>query len=156
MNAPRIGQILSNLVPLSNHDVEEILQEQKATRQRFGDAALALGMVMPQHVWKAWLQQMQDAHGHIDLELAGIDSQAIDQLSPDLARQYRVVPVRTSGNDLLVACEAELTATARQELQSRSGCRLIFATANAEQVEAALERLYAPASCGASCSTAAA
>ncbi|HEY0009115.1 MAG TPA: hypothetical protein VGB55_10365, partial [Tepidisphaeraceae bacterium] len=60
-NSPRIGQILSRSVPLTEHDLEEILQEQKVTRQRFGDAALALGMVQPKHVWDAWMQQLHTA-----------------------------------------------------------------------------------------------
>src|SRR5439155_6477219 len=56
----RIGELLSRMVPLSGHDVEEILQEQSATRRRFGEIALAWGLCKPEHVWDAWGQQSTD------------------------------------------------------------------------------------------------
>ena len=37
----RFGELLSRLVPLSGHDIEEILQEQSANRRKFGDIALS-------------------------------------------------------------------------------------------------------------------
>ena len=48
----RIGELLRKMVPLSRHDIEEILQEQTSTRRRFGDIALAWGLVKPEHVWE--------------------------------------------------------------------------------------------------------
>jgi type IV pilus assembly protein PilB len=147
MKSPRIGQILSTLVPLSNHDVEEILEEQKATRQRFGDAALALGLVRPQHVWEAWIQQMSNESGEIDLDQVGIDSQALDRLSGDLAQKHRVVPIRTSGDQLLVVCAGTLSDGARDQMQKQCGMRIIVTTARSGQVDAAIKRLYAPTSC---------
>ena len=36
---PRIGELLSQMVPLDGQDVDEILQEQGVTRRRFGEIA---------------------------------------------------------------------------------------------------------------------
>src|SRR5687768_5822111 len=54
----RIGELLSGIVPLSNHDVEEILQEQSGTHRKFGEIALAWGLSQPEHVWNAWCRQL--------------------------------------------------------------------------------------------------
>ena len=37
----KFGELLSRMVPLSGHDVEEILSEQNSNRRKFGDIALA-------------------------------------------------------------------------------------------------------------------
>ena len=55
----RIGELLSRIVPLSGHDVEEILEEQSANRRKFGEIALAWGLCRPEHVWDAWCQQSE-------------------------------------------------------------------------------------------------
>ena len=52
------GQCLGRVVPLSAHDVSEILEHQAATRRRFGEIALAWGLCRPQHVWQAWWAQL--------------------------------------------------------------------------------------------------
>src|SRR5439155_13147358 len=83
----RFGELLSRMVPLSGHDVEEILQEQNANRRRFGEIALAWGLCRPEHVWDAWAQQNADGNELVDLEQIGIDAQAAAMLSPDDARR---------------------------------------------------------------------
>ena len=37
----RMGELLSRMVPLSGHDVEEILEEQNSNRRKFGEIALS-------------------------------------------------------------------------------------------------------------------
>lgn len=140
---PRIGQLLSQAVPLSDHDLEEILQEQKVTRQRFGDAALALGMVQPQHVWDAWMQQLHITETTIDLAAMGVDSQALNALPGRVAAQFRVVPVRVNGHELVVACGQPLDETAKRTVQQHCKQNVLFAFAKPEHVDAAIARYYA-------------
>src|SRR2546423_848682 len=54
----RFGEILGRLVNLSGHDVNEILEEQNATHQRFGEIALSWGLCAPEDVWQAWCDQL--------------------------------------------------------------------------------------------------
>src|SRR5690606_20585255 len=104
----RIGQILCRNVPLSEHDIEEIVEEQKATRTRFGDAALALGVVRPEDVWRAWIEQIQGENATVDLDLLGVDAQAVAYLPAPAAQKHKVVPIRVHGNELVVACARRL------------------------------------------------
>lgn len=136
----RIGDILRRSVSLSAHDVEEILQEQKASRKPFGEAALALGLVSSDAVWNAWLEQLRTTT--IDLARQPIDPMAVGLLPQDLARTYGVVPLRLRGNVLVIAAaEVPNEATLRQ-IEMRCRVRLVLAIATASSVTAALADLY--------------
>lgn len=137
---PQIGQILSQSVPLSDHDLEEILNEQKTTRQRFGDAALALGKARPEQVWEAWLTQVRESP--IDLRRVQPEDAAVAAVPAGLATLYSVVPLRVRGNDLVVAAAGELPDTAIAHITRRTGLRVILARADAAAVDYTLARLY--------------
>jgi kynurenine formamidase len=141
----KIGQLLEQIVPLTPHDIEDILQEQKATRQRFGDAALALGFVQPQHVWKAWIKQVESECVEVDLDAIGIDTQSLDHLPSGVARQFRVVPVRTSDNELVVACARSLDDVTKSQIQAHVRKHVHFVLTRSGQVEQALTQYYPPA-----------
>ena len=81
----RFGELLGKLVKLSQHDVEEILEDQTATHRRFGDIALSWGLCQPEHVWQAWSDQLLTQVQRVDLETLGVDSQAAANF-PDIAR----------------------------------------------------------------------
>ena len=81
----RIGELLRRLVPMTAHDVDEVLQEQRGTPRRFGEVAISLGLCRPEHVWKAWATQTSDTVEKVDLNVVGIDAQATAKLSSDVA-----------------------------------------------------------------------
>ena len=137
----RMGELLSRMVPLSGHDVEEILQEQSATRRRFGEIALAWGLCKPEHIWDAWCQQSGDGTETVDLDKIGVDAQAAAMLPADVARLHHVIPLR-------VASDAVLLATANgamehsDELATLLRRRVTFVHAEMKQVERMLDRYY--------------
>ena len=136
----RIGQILSESVPLTDHDVEEILNEQKSTRQRFGDAALALGKARPDQVWDAWLLQLREQP--VDLTRFTPDSAAVSCVPSGLALRIGFVPLRIRGNQLVVAAASELSADDKWVVERDCGVRLVVARAPLAEVSQALSRLY--------------
>jgi hypothetical protein len=103
MIQPRIGELLGQMGTLSPHDIDEILSEQRATRARFGTLAVSLGFCQPEHIWAAWSSQI---HGHpplVDLDQMGIDAQAIECVSRQLALDHHAMPVRLFEGQLFVA-----------------------------------------------------
>ncbi|HEX8325672.1 MAG TPA: hypothetical protein VF595_17340 [Tepidisphaeraceae bacterium] len=135
----QIGQILSQSVPLTDHDLEEILQEQKTTRQRFGDAALSLGKARPEQVWEAWLTQLQE--GPVDLTRVPPEDAAVAIVPAGLATFYNVVPLRVRGCELVVAA-VSLSDSAVVHLARRTGMRVIVAHAKGEDIDRVLAQLY--------------
>lgn len=138
----RFGELLSRLVPLSGHDIEEILQEQTANRRKFGEIALSWGLCKPEHIWDAWAQQSAHDHERVDLEKVGVDAQATALLPAEIARKLNVVPVRVASDVVLVAtadATPEHMADALNELLRR---RVRFVQVEREQLERTLQRYY--------------
>ena len=145
MRADRIGDILSRIIPLSGHDIEEILQEQRSSHRRFGDIALAMGLCQPADVWRAWSGQLDCPEGgvrHIDLDAVGIDSQAIEFMSAIDARRWTAIPVRVFGDELVVAVDRANLDGARAVIRARPGLHLKFVTAERTKILHAIDEYY--------------
>ena len=141
--AGRIGQRLRHLVPLSGHDVEDILQEQLATRARFGDAALALGLCRPEHVWRAWLDQTLDSPRHVELSEVGVDAQAVGLVPARLALRHGVLALRRVGNDLLLAVPPSISPHAVSEVEVAASLHAVCVTADPATLAAMVRHYYA-------------
>ena len=137
----RFGELLSRMVPLSGHDVEEILQEQSATRRRFGEIALAWGLCKPEHVWNAWCQQSEGGTETVDLEKIGVDSQAATMLPAHVAREHHVIPLRVAEGAVLLAT-ANGAMEHSDELAALLHRRVTFVHTDMKQLEKALDRYY--------------
>jgi hypothetical protein len=142
MSSKRIGEILRNLVPLSGHDIEEILSEQSATRKRFGEVALAMGLCRPEHIWKATTAQLDAGPRHVDLDTFGIDAQALEHLPAKTARALGVIPLRVAGETLVVAAHENSLVVAGEVLPVILSHRIKFVIADRDQVETALATYY--------------
>ena len=145
MPADRIGDILSRIIPLSRHDIEEILQEQRYSHRPFGDIALSMGFCQPADIWQAWSGQLDCPNGgvkHVDLKTFGVDAQAVDLMPAVDARRWTAIPVRVFGDALVVAVDAEDLEAARQNLRVRPGLQLKLVTCSRDQILNAIEQYY--------------
>ena len=139
MSQVLFGELLGRLVTLSRHDVDEILEEQSMTRQRFGDIALSRGLCEPEHVWSAWCDQLVTEVQRVDLDRLGVDARAAALVSGEVARRLSIIPVRTMGDHLVVAVADDAdTARAALALGLLSDRVLRFVVADAGQVRRAL------------------
>jgi hypothetical protein len=144
MNRPLFGQCLGQVVSLSDHDVSEILEDQAASRRKFGEIALAWGLCQPHHVWLAWCQQLNRLTPEIDLKVLGIDAQAVVHMPQALAKEFGVVPIRSFGDQLVVATCREGLGRASSELPKllRKDEKLDVATR--ASIDKAIDDYYAP------------
>lgn len=138
----RIGELLSRIIPLTDHDVEEILHEQAATNQKFGDIALSLGLCQPEHILRAWLNQLETRTDRVNIERLGVDVQALAHVSRDLARRHQALPVRAIDGDVLVAVCRVPDVQTLAELEACAGCRVKLVLADEAELVAAIERYY--------------
>lgn len=142
MATKRIGEILSHLVPLSGHDIEEILSEQHSSRKRFGDIALAMGMCRPEHIWKASTEQLDAGPRWIDLDTFGVDAQALAHIPAATARSLGVIPVRVFADDLVVAAHEHSLTSSAEVLPVIVSKQVKFVLADRERIEDAIETYY--------------
>ena len=146
MSGKRIGERLSNMVPLSGHDIEEILSEQNSTGKRFGDIALQLGLCSPEHVWRAWSSQLAENPQRVNLDDFAIDYQAVGCLPARIALRFHVMPLRVLGDELVIAVdESAYPEVARQLLQVLKH-KAQFVLSSHHQIARAIRQYYSKSS----------
>lgn len=138
----RIGELLSRIIPLSDHDVEEILHEQSATNQKFGDIALSLGLCKPEHVLRAWLHQLEHRTERVNIDRVGVDTQALVYLTRDAALRHTALPVRAIEDEVLIAVAHVPTVGGLASLEACAGRKVKLVLADETQLLAAIERYY--------------
>ncbi len=138
----RIGELLSRIIPLSDHDVEEILHEQAATNQKFGDIALQLGMCKPEHVLQAWMRQLETRTERISVQRLGVDAQALVHLTRKLAMKFVALPVRALRDEVLIAVAHVPSDDDLAALERHAGKRIKLVLADEAELREAIERFY--------------
>ena len=101
--AAKFGQMLSRFVPMSAHDIHEILDEQATCRRKFGEIALSWNLCRPDHVWRAWCAQLAQEPQYVVLDEIGVDTQAMTAVAYSIAREFSVLPLRLLDDELVVA-----------------------------------------------------
>jgi type IV pilus assembly protein PilB len=142
MGAARFGEILGRLVPISEQDISEILEEQAESHHRFGWIAMSWGLCQPEHVWQAWSEQLGQCRELVDLASVGIDTQSLVHVPFEVAQRFGVVPVRMTGNDLILAASLETIDQAVMQLPKLLGKRLKFVVADHNEVRSAIANSY--------------
>lgn len=142
MSRRRIGEILEQIVPLSGHDIEEILQEKRMKKCRFGEAAMSLGLAQPEHVLTAWTSQLNHEIHHIDLDHLGIDMQAVSLLPLAAAKKFGSIPIRASEGEIVVATSELCFEEASVGIPSILNRSVKFVLADQDQIQRAIARYY--------------
>jgi Type II secretion system (T2SS), protein E, N-terminal domain len=138
----RIGEVLGQMGQLTPHDVNEILAEQRTTGARFGEIALALGLLQPEHVWAAWCAQLAQRLERVDLKEVGIDAQAAEWVPREIAVGLHVMPLRVWEGRLVMAVADTTRAGALGELAQRVGLEIRCVLADSRQIAEALAEYY--------------
>ncbi|MDB5319397.1 MAG: type secretory pathway, ATPase PulE/Tfp pilus assembly pathway, ATPase PilB [Phycisphaerales bacterium] len=144
MDRARMGELLYRIGQLSSHDVDEVLCEQRQTRQRFGAIAVSLGFCQPEHVWAAWCSQLSGNLDRVNLDEIGIDAQAVECLPRELALGLRAMPVRLFEGQLIIALSDPARADGVAEMARRIGLQVKFVLADDAQIQRALLQYYPP------------
>jgi Type II secretion system (T2SS), protein E, N-terminal domain len=138
----RIGELLSRIIPLSGHDVEEILNEQTESNRKFGDIALSLGLAKPEHILRAWLHQLETRTERICLDNLGVDASTLVHLDRSVALQYQTLPLRCLDDELLLAVAHIPDAAGLTALETTARKRVKLVLADEAQLLRAIDRYY--------------
>ena len=144
MSRLRIGKMLEQMGKLSSHDIDEILHEQSAPggKKSFGEIALTWGLCQPEHIWKAWANQLSDGFERIDLRATGIDAQAVSRLPRELAVRFCAIGVRLLDDELVIAVSDAAHIALFEHLHEMHDTRPRFVLAEAQQIREMIARYY--------------
>src|SRR5678816_1337210 len=90
MRRTQIGQVLSQMGKLSSIDIDEILEQQAVSHQRFGEIAVSWGLCEPVDLCEAWCVQFSEGVEPADLAGGAVDSRLVLSLPARLARQLHI------------------------------------------------------------------
>ena len=99
----RIGQLLLSSGVLSQSQVDEILETQRRTGRPFGLIGEELFDLDPGEVESAWAYQYARLTRHIDPDVEVFDAAALELVTRRQAWQFRSLPVRFDGAELMIA-----------------------------------------------------
>ena len=141
MHAPLIGEVLCEMGLLTAGQVEQILELQKQTRQKFGQIAVHMGLVTAEQVWLAWAEQMSYRRRFVELNEVGIAPAAVERVTVSTARALGVVPLRLWGDHLIVASAPDISPSNLTELAEQTQCQVQACMAFPESIRYHLDRL---------------
>ena len=137
-----MGELLSTFVPISDQDVEEILEEQNLSRRRFGEIAVEWGLCDGGHVWKAWARQKDRPPMRVDLDKLGIDAQATTDLPREMALRCSAIPIRAFENLVVIAMRDTESKPVLEEHFKSKRREVAIVLADAAQIETAIGSYY--------------
>ena len=140
MKIKRLGEILVDSGRLTNEDIEKALAMQKGTNKRLGEVLIDENFISESDMIEAL--RMQLGIEYIDLTKAKIDASLTSLIPKNIAKQYRVVPVKLVGDRLYVAMDDPLNFRAVEAVKETSHKRVVVMIAYREAIDRALAVLY--------------
>lgn len=99
----RIGEVLIQRGVLTRAQVQRILEEQEKRHRPFGEMAENLYGIDPGDIEQAWVEQYARITRHVDVRTEETDPEALKLIDRRQAWQFRVLPLRFDGRELMVA-----------------------------------------------------
>ena len=140
MKAKRLGDILVESGHLTNEDIERALAMQKGTNKRLGEILIDENFISENELIESL--KMQLGIDFIDLSKAKIDPALTRLIPKNIAKQYRLVPVKLQNDQLFIAMEDPLNFRAIETVKEVSHKRVVVMIAYREAIEKALAVLY--------------
>ncbi len=138
----RIGELLVKQGVLTEEQVEHIVAEQKRLGRPFGDLAEKLFHVSAEAVERAWIDQYLSFGTEINLDQQEMDLRVLRILNRRQAWQFRVLPLRHDGDELVAATSREHLKRAVNFAWRRIGDPVYFLIAKRPQLEEFLMEHY--------------
>lgn len=142
-NALRIGEILVARGVLTEQQVFEVMQAQKARRLPFGVLAERMFDVTVASVEDAWVEQYQQLTGTIDLAGVKPTEEALGLINRRQAWQFEMLPIEADdAGDVLIAASRGRLARAVTFTTQHLDRVAYFRIADDDELRAALQRCY--------------
>lgn len=99
----RLGEVLVSRGILSNSQVEDALEDQRHSGRPFGVICEQLFGISPERIEEAWAEQYAGLTRKINPEIEAYEERALSLVTRRQAWQFRVLPIRFDGEELMLA-----------------------------------------------------
>ncbi|MFZ5688127.1 MAG: GspE/PulE family protein [Bacillota bacterium] len=136
----RLGELLVDSGLITQAQLQEALKLQKQTGDRLGRVLISHGFVTEQDI----INVLEFQLGISQVELHGItlDPEVVKMVPEHLVRRHKAIPVKRSGNILLVAMVDPLNVLAIDDFRLASGCEIEPAISTEKEIDQAIQKYY--------------
>ena len=136
----RLGDVLTDAGLITDEQLGHAPAQQKESKRRLGDELIAEGVITEAELIEAL--QMQLGIEFVDLSAIDLDPEMSRVVSKNVARQYNVVPVRTTPEDVYLAMSDPLNFMAIEAVKNATRKRVVPMVATNDSVMRAIMTLY--------------
>jgi len=136
----RLGDALVEAGLISPNQVEEALRTQEQTRGKFGAVLVQLGYASEQAIAEALAKQLDMPF--VLLEDEAFDADVVALVSKETAAAGRFIPIRRSGDDVIVAMADPLDLVAVADIEETCQARIEFRVATESDILSAIDKQY--------------
>ncbi len=136
----RMGEILVKSGLIDNETLDRALEIQKSQKRRLGQVLVDMGVADQVVIAKTLAKQLRIPYGR--LKNVKIAKEVIELVSPQLAENYLVIPLRKKEKSLLVAMADPLDLNALNDLRFFTQLSIDVAVVPQEDILDAIERHY--------------
>ncbi|MCK4874092.1 MAG: hypothetical protein KAS72_15320 [Phycisphaerales bacterium] len=141
--AVRLGELLIQQGVLTRDQVDAILQHQQEAGRPFGDLAERMFGISPESIEQAWAKQYSQLTPTVDLASESFEPQAKKLVNRRQAWQFRILPIRFDGSELVIATTVEHLPRALNFVSRRMRVPCSFVIVDAEALGRSLCDHYA-------------
>ena len=117
-----IGQIIQELTPISDEDLERALQVQRGTREPLGQLLVKMGLITQRDRARALSRQW--GIPFVELREGSLDPNIINLIPKHLILRYRALPIAQKNNRLTVAMSNPLDIYSIDQLRLVTGLEI--------------------------------
>ena len=136
----RLGDVLIDAGLITQDQLSHALEAQKESKRRLGDELIAEGIITETGLIEAL--QMQLGVKYVDLSQGDLDPEMSRVISKNVARQYNVVPVSVTPDEVHLAMSDPLNFMAIEAVRSATRKRVIPMVSTHEAIQRAIMTLY--------------
>lgn len=136
----KIGQLLLEKGLVTEHQIEQALEEQKLTGKLLGRIFVDMGVVKEDDI----LQLLGSRSGFSVAKLKDmkIPKEVIDKVPASVAKIYTVMPISVEGNQLTIAIADPLNVAAFDDLRFTLGMNIKGVVASDEEIKEQIQKSY--------------
>ena len=135
----RLGDLLLENNIITKEQLEQALAKQKDTNMRLGQTLIALGFVTEEDI----LNTLEIQLGIPQIKnLNSLDVDLIKTVPESLIRRHLVIPLKKTGNRLMVAMFDPLNLMAVDDLKIATGCEIDPVLTSYREIEKVIQKIY--------------
>jgi type II secretory ATPase GspE/PulE/Tfp pilus assembly ATPase PilB-like protein len=136
----KIGEILVEMGALGPAEVRLVVDQQGESGQRFGETAIARGLLSDDVVAQALAQQFD--LDYVDLDRVEIDPELSESLPPELPIRFNFIPLQKTEDGFVIAISDPTKVAELDDLEMQLDVQLVCQVASRSKITARLEQAH--------------